>query len=260
MRSFQVTLSYDGTAYAGWQIQANARTLQAEVERALAAITRQRIRVVASGRTDAGVHALGQVISFVCETRLSAAVLGRALQAHLPPDIRVCESHAAAPGFHAIRDAVAKRYRYVLQDGPQRDVFSRSYAWQVPYRLEVRLMREAAGPLIGRHDFASFQASGSPRASSVRTIRELVLERRPGLHADAIVLEVEADGFLYHMVRNLVGSLVEVGCAKRPPGWLAEVLAARDRRKAGVTAPPQGLYLLRVRYPAGVRVPCASPT
>lgn len=253
MASFQVTLSYDGTAYAGWQIQATARTLQAEVERALEAITRQRIRVVASGRTDAGVHALGQVISFACETRLSAAVLGRALQAHLPPDMRVQASQAAVPGFHAIRDAVGKRYRYVLQDGPVQDVFSRGYAWQVPYRLDDHLMREAAAVLVGRHDFASFQASGSPRASSVRTIRELELVRRAGVHTEAIVLEVEADGFLYHMVRNLVGSLVEVGSGKRPVGWLAEVLAARDRRRAGVTAPPHGLYLLCVRYPDGVR-------
>jgi tRNA pseudouridine38-40 synthase len=260
VRFFRVTLSYDGTAYAGWQVQADARTIQAEVERALQAVTGRGVRVVASGRTDAGVHALGQVISFACETRLPAPTLGRALDANLPADILVMEACEAPHGFHAIRDAIGKRYRYVIQDGSQRDVFARAYAWHVPQRLDVAAMSEAARSLVGRHDFSSFEASGSRRASSVRTISELVVQRRPGDHLERMVIEVEADGFLYNMVRNIVGTLVEVGRAKRPVSWPSEVLAARDRRRAGMTAPSHGLFLLRVWYKDAMGAPCASLT
>jgi tRNA pseudouridine38-40 synthase len=248
MRFFKVTLAYDGTAYAGWQVQADARTVQAEVETALHKVTGERIRAIASGRTDAGVHALGQVISFASHTALAAAVLGRALDAVLPADIVVHEVGEVREGFHAIRDAVRKRYRYVIQDGPVRDVFARMYAWHVPRRLDVESMQSAARQLVGTHDFSSFEASGSPRASSVRTITELSIQRCGGDFLDRVVIEVEADGFLYNMVRNLVGSLVEIGRGKQPPQWLGQVLQAEDRKAAGMTAPPQGLFLVRVDY------------
>jgi len=248
MRTFRLTLSYDGTAYAGWQVQANARTIQAELEAALRQVTGEQIRAVASGRTDAGVHALGQVVSFSSQTHLSADVLRKALDANLPKDLVVREVREAPAGFHAIRDALRKRYRYVLQDGPIRDVFGRAYAWCFPQRLDVQAMQAATAVLLGQHDFSSFEAAGSPRASSVRTIYELTGQRRAGDFLDRIVVEVEADGFLYNMVRNIVGSLVEVGRGRQEASWIEEVLAARNRKLAGMTAPPQGLFLVSVDY------------
>jgi tRNA pseudouridine38-40 synthase len=248
MRCFKLTLSYDGTAYGGWQVQPNRNTVQAELERALHAVTGESGRTIASGRTDAGVHALGQVVSFYSNTQLPAEVLCRALAANLPRDIVPLEVREAPPSFHAIRDALGKRYRYVIQDGPRRDVFARAYAWYFPQRLDVAAMQTAAAVLVGTHDFSSFEASGSERRSSVRTVTELRVERGGGECADRLVIEIEADGFLYNMVRNIVGSLVEIGRGKQPVTWLAEVLAARDRKRAGVTAPPQGLFLVRVDY------------
>jgi tRNA pseudouridine38-40 synthase len=248
MRYFRLTLSYDGTRYAGWQVQANARTIQAEIEAALHTITGERHRAVASGRTDAGVHAFGQVVSFASGTHLAPHVLRKALDANLPRDIVPLEVVEAPPGFHAIRDAIRKRYRYVIQDGPIQDPFTRDYAWYFPQRLDVEAMRSAAQALVGTHDFSSFEASGSERATSVRTVTELTVARHPSDFLDRIVLEIEADGFLYNMVRNIVGSLVEVGRGKQPPAWIADVLPARNRKRAGMTAPPQGLFLVRVDY------------
>jgi len=241
-----MTLSYDGTAYGGWQMQVNSHTVQAEVERALQIVTGQPVRAVASGRTDAGVHAMGQIVSFACDTHLPADVLQRALNANLPKDIVALEIREMPEDFHAIRDTVRKRYRYTIQDGPLRDVFARHHAWYFPLRLDVRAMSQAGRLLVGRHDFSSFEASGSKRANSVRTIFDLAVHRQTAEHLDRVVIEVEADGFLYNMVRNIVGTLVQVGRGKQPVGWVAEVLKARDRKRAGMTAPPEGLVLLRV--------------
>lgn len=257
MQTFQLTLSYDGTAYGGWQVQPNARTIQAELETALATIVGAPVRAVASGRTDAGVHALGQVVSFECDTRLDPETLGRALNANLPRDIGVLDVRVAPPGFHALRDAVRKRYRYVIQDGTTRDVFARGYAWQFPHRLDVAAMQQAAGHLLGTHDFASFETSGSPRVTTVRTVTDLTVGRCAGDHLDRVVVEIEANGFLYNMVRNIVGTLVEVGCGKQLPGWVAGVLEAGDRKAAGRTAPPQGLFLISVDYGSAA---CVLPT
>jgi len=259
VRTFKLTLSYDGTAYAGWQVQANDRTIQGELERALRTILRTSVRAVASGRTDAGVHALAQVVSFACDTRLDTATLGKALNANLPRDIVVLDIREAPPGFHAIRDAVRKRYRYVIQDGPTRDVFLRAYAWQIPQRLDVVAMQTAAQSLLGTHDFSSFETSGSARVTSVRTISDLPVRRCDGKTMDRIVLEVEADGFLYNMVRNIVGTLAAVGRGKQPPSWVAEVLTAKDRKRAGITAPPQGLFLVQVHYLAELEPSAGSP-
>jgi len=247
MRTLKLTLAYDGTAFAGWQIQLNRRTVQQTLKEALTKITGAPVSINASGRTDAGVHALGQVASFDTTSRLDANTLRRALEAELPDDIVVLAVEEAAAGFHARRHAVRKRYRYVIHDGPRSDVFRRSYVWRVYRRLDDAAMLRAAQPLIGQHDFAAFQSRGSQRSSSVRTIFELTIDR-PAIVPDEIHIEIAADGFLYNMVRNIVGTLVEIGRGAGEESWPARALAAADRRAAGPPAPPQGLTLVSVDY------------
>jgi len=247
-RFLKLTLAYDGTAFSGWQVQPNERTIQDVLERAIAKTTGEQIRAVASGRTDAGVHALGQVVSFATQSSIELDVLCRALNANTPFDLVVLDVCKAPNGFHAIRDAIGKRYRYVIQDGPLPDVFSRAYAWHIPQRLDDKAMRVAAQSLIGKHDFISFQASGSDRKTTVRTITDLTVHRCTENDFSKIVIEVAADGFLYNMVRNIVGTLVEVGRSNKSTDWPGEVLAAEDRKVAGMTAPPHGLFLVKVDY------------
>lgn len=248
MRDYQMTLAYDGTAYSGWQIQPGRATIQAEIESALQQIAGHPVRVVASGRTDAGVHALGQVAGFRCRTRLHPPVLRRAIDANTPEDIYIRDVALAPPGFHAIRDATSKRYRYVVQDGPERDLFRRAYSWCIPQPLNVSSMRQAAELLMGTHDYKSFQASGSPRQSTVRTIAALDITRSEQELGQSLAIEIEANGFLYNMVRNIVGSLVLVGRGRQCVDWVARVLAACDRTQAGPTAPAHGLTLVHVQY------------
>lgn len=247
MRSFKVTLSYDGTDYCGWQVQPNGVTIQQRVEEALARVLCQRIRVTASGRTDAGVHALAQVASFDADTNLSARQLQQALNGSLPADIRILDVEDAPTGFHAIRAARGKQYRYQIWDASQHDVFRRTTHWHVRTRLDIAAMQEGAACLVGQHDFRSFQAAGSPRATTIRWITQLSVMRSADL-PDEVLLTIAADGFLYNMVRNIVGSLVEVGRGSQPPGWMADVLAAGNRRSAGPTAPPHGLFLVRIDF------------
>jgi len=248
MRFLKLTVAYDGTDFAGWQWQPQKRTVQGELEAAIKTITGDETRIVASGRTDAGVHAMGQVVSWQTESELGGDVLLRALNANVPRDIAVREVCEAPRGFNAIRASVSKRYRYLLYDDPIRDVFARNYVWQVWQRLDAAAMHEAAQSLRGRHDFKSYQTSGSPRVSTVRSIGDILVKRRATDWAEHIVVEVEADGFLYNMVRNIVGTLVDVGKGKQRTGWPEEVLGQRDRCIAGATAPPQGLYLLKVNF------------
>ncbi|HZZ72667.1 MAG TPA: tRNA pseudouridine(38-40) synthase TruA [Pirellulales bacterium] len=250
MRTLKLTMAYDGTDFAGWQSQPRGRTVQDVLEAALTKITGETRRVVASGRTDAGVHALGQVVSFCTECALSAELFLRALNSELPRDAVILASEEAPADFHAIRSARRKRYRYQIQDGPLPDVFSRRYAWRIFPSLDEDAMRTAAAALLGEHDFASFQSSGAKRASTIRTVSEISIRRsRAGEGGPELLqLEVEADGFLYHMVRNIVGTLALVGRGKRPAEWLTEVLRALDRRAGGPTAPAQGLFLVKVEY------------
>jgi tRNA pseudouridine38-40 synthase len=247
-RTIRITIAYDGTDFAGWQFQTGQRTVQAELEAALKRITGEDIRAVASGRTDSGVHAYGQVVGFRTESALSAYVFGRALAAELPRDLVIVDAREASEDFHAIRDVITKRYRYVINDGPVPNVFARAYCWQVRRRLDAERMHRAAQAWVGQHDFSSFEASGSPRVSAVRTVTEFAVHRREPDEPDAIWFEVEADGFLYNMVRTMVGTLIEIGRGVRPEEWTAEVLASANRRVAGITVPPQGLFLMRVHY------------
>jgi tRNA pseudouridine38-40 synthase len=249
MMTYRLTLAYDGSNFAGWQWQPRERTLQDELEAALDRITGQRPKCIASGRTDAGVHALGQVVSFASATRLTPDALTKALNAELPADMLVFGVAPAPDGFNAQRDAARKRYRYLLEDGRKRDLFARQYLWHIYRRLDVQAMQAAAAPLVGRHDFTSYETGGSSRLTTTRTIFDLFVERRQAELTERVVIEVEADGFLYNMVRNIVGTLVEVGKGRQPITWPADVLALRDRSKAGMTAPAQGLFLVNVEYP-----------
>ena len=236
MRCFKLTIAYDGTAYAGWQIQPNQPTVQGTLEQAWQEITGESVSVSASGRTDAGVHALGQVVGVSTATTLSHSQLQRALNALLPDDISVLSVESAALDFHATRDAQRKRYRYQIDNAEYADVFLRRFAWHVPQQLDPDVMHTAGQALVGQHDFTSFASAGSPRTSNVREITQLEVGLVTG-KGRLIRVEVEGDGFLYNMVRAIVGSLVDVG--RRLP---------QDRSCAGRTAPPHGLALLRVDY------------
>ncbi|MFV2066373.1 MAG: tRNA pseudouridine(38-40) synthase TruA [Pirellulales bacterium] len=248
MRWLKLTLAYDGTRYAGWQTQVDQTTLQGTLEVAVGRVCGERIRVAGSGRTDAGVHALGQVASFSTNSRLPADTLCRAFNAQLPHDMAVLSVDEVPHGFHARRDAVRKVYRYHIDNGAVPDLFARHYRWHVRGPLDADAMARAAGPLTGRHDFRSFEASGGRRRSSLRTVSRLDVTCRPKSGGHEICFDVQANGFLYNMVRNLVGTLVEVGRGRRSEAWPTEVLGAHDRRQAGPTAPPQGLFLVRVDY------------
>ncbi len=244
MPTLKLTLAYDGTDYVGWQRQASGLSVQQLVEEALAPLVGATPAVAGAGRTDAGVHAVGQVASVRCAVGHDPATVQRALNARLPPAIRVLEAVLAPPAFHARFDATGKRYRYRMVVGQVVSPFDRWFVWHAPGRLDVAAMQRASRALVGRHDFASFQGAGSAVTHTVRTITALEVEEVGG----ELRVDVEGDGFLRHMVRAIVGTLAEVGTGGRRPESLAEVLAARDRRAAGDTAPARGLTLLAVRY------------
>ncbi|HZV07541.1 MAG TPA: tRNA pseudouridine(38-40) synthase TruA [Gemmataceae bacterium] len=244
MRNIKLILSYDGTDFHGWQLQPGLRTVQETLEHALAALTGEHIRVNASGRTDTGVHAVGQVVNFRSKTTLPADVLVRAINAHLPADVVVREAALVPDSFDANRDAKRKLYRYIIHDGPVPDLFMRRYCHHTRYRLDAATMARAAACLRGTHDFRCFETEWPNRASSVRTITHLMINR----FSDWIWLDVEADGFLYNMVRAIAGTLINVGRDYWPESRVAEILEAGDRTLAGPTAPAQGLFLMRVKY------------
>jgi tRNA pseudouridine38-40 synthase len=258
MPILRLTLAYDGSDFVGWQRQATGVSVQGLVESALTRLTGAAAVVTGAGRTDAGVHALGQVASARVSTDRSPAELHRALNALLPDAVRVVALEEAAPDFHARYGAKAKRYVYRLATGDVCSPFERRYAWHVTHPLETAAMSEALAPLLGRHDFAAFQATGSRVRDTTRTLYEARLEepipgaswpRGPGPGvASELTFVLRGDGFLRHMVRNIVGTLVEIGRGRWPPGQMAAVLASRERRLAGPTAPPQGLFLVEVEY------------
>lgn len=250
-RTFKITVAYDGADFAGWQIQPDHPTVQQSIESALAQVVGHPVTIVGSGRTDSGVHAIGQVASFgLDDWPHPARRLARAMNTKLPRSIAIVDAVEAEVGFHALRDAKGKRYRYQLQAHGPPDPFSINDRWRLRGEVDVDAMAAAAPRFIGRHDFASFQATGADRKSTVRTIRDCRLVRQvdPSGRRTWVAIEVEADGFLYNMVRNIVGTIVEVGRGKHSPDWVDEVISARNRDSAGPTAPAHGLCLLWVAY------------
>jgi len=251
MRNFRLLLAYDGTCFHGWQWQPNAATVQDCVEKAIQRIVGEPVKLYASGRTDAGVHALGQVANFTSSCRIPEMNLKRALNDILPPDVRVRAVSEAAPDFHARYGARSKTYRYRILQTDVCPPFMWRYVWHHPHVLDRRLMAEAAGVFTGEHDFTSFAASGPPdeddsEPSLVRRVfsSKVLWRERSAL----LVYEIRGNGFLHHMVRNLAGTLVDVGRGRFTPADVLRILEARDRTCAGPTAPPQGLCLMRVDY------------
>ena len=244
MRNVRVLVAYDGSRFFGWQRQEGFPTVQAALEEALDALVGERISVVGAGRTDTGVHALGQVASFHVDSRLPDERLLFALNAHLPEGVVLQALETCPDGFHAQKHARGKRYVYVVRTSQFAAPFAPHLAHWVPDPLDLAAMRAAARRFVGRHDFTSLASAGSPRRSNVRHVRALHLWARRSF----VALAVEGDGFLYNMVRTLAGTLLEVGRGKRSEASIDELLVARDRAEAGPTAPPNGLYLVRVLY------------
>lgn len=246
----KLTIAYDGTAFVGWQRQLNGPSVQALLEDALARLEGGPVAVAGAGRTDSGVHALGQVASLTLHREIAPAAVVRALNNHLPRSVRVLSADEVGPEFHARFDARGKTYRYRIWNGDVLDPFERDYVWHIAGRtLNVEAMAAAAGHLAGQHDFAAFQGAGGTVESTIRTISSSVVTALVKPHgATLICYEVSGDGFLRYMVRSIVGSLVEVGSGRRPPCWMNDVIVARKRGGAGRTAPPAGLFLVSVDY------------
>jgi tRNA pseudouridine38-40 synthase len=245
MRTLKLTIAYDGSNYVGWQRQLNGLAIQQVVEDAFAPLVGGERRTIAgAGRTDAGVHALGQVASVHVDFDHAPSSVQRALNVRLPFDIRVLGAIDVTPGFHAQFHATGKSYRYRIATTTVLSPFDRWFVWHAPGARNVEAMQQAAERFVGRHDFASFQPADSPVRDTVRTIERLAVRDAGG----EIVIDVEGDGFLRHMVRTIAGTLAEVGSGARHVDSISEVIAARDRRSAGPTLPASGLTLVSVRY------------
>ena len=245
LSNFKIIIEYDGTAYHGWQRQKEDPTIQQEIERAISTMTKERITLTGSGRTDAGVHAYGQAANFFCETALSPEIFQKGLNSLLPDDIVIKDCRLVDQSFHARYDVKSKIYHYKILNRDIPAAIGRNYAWYVRRKLDTAAMQSAIAHIIGKHDFKSFEGSGSPRSHTIRNVmRAAVVGKDNG----SITIEIEADGFLRYMVRNIVGTLVDVGLGKITPAGFKNILEARDRSNASATAPAHGLFLVEVKY------------
>ena len=247
MRRYTLTLAYHGASLVGWQRQPLGVSVQGLLEDALAVLDKSPVTVIGAGRTDAGVHALAQVAAFTLRRDdLEPATLVRALNAALPDAVRVLNAAEVPSTFHPRFDAASKRYRYRIWNADVLPPFERGLAWHIPApQLDVERMAAAAGRIEGQHDFAAFQGTG---ATTHTTERRVLSSRIAASDTALVTYDISGEGFLRHMVRNIVGTLVEIGRGKRPPEWMDEVLASRDRTRAGRTAPAEGLFLVGVDY------------
>jgi len=255
MRTLKAILAYDGSGFVGWQRQRCGRSVQGELERVCAEIEGQSVPIAAAGRTDAGVHALGQVVSFQLLHHIDTGSLVRAFNAKLPPSIRVIDMQQVDDGFHARFSAHEKTYRYYISSGAVGSPFTRAHAWHVGRALDLKSIQAAGQAFIGEHDFSAFQAAGTEVKSTVRNIYRVgvsTIEATPGTvlgtGTQLLAVEVVGDGFLRHMVRIMIGTLVGVGDGRRTVESVSEIITSRQRELAGVTAPACGLFLVSVRY------------
>lgn len=244
MRNIKLTLQYDGTAYHGWQMQKNAPTVQEELSRAIERITGSKPQIVGSSRTDAGVHAKKFVCNFKTEASVPAERIPTALNTYLPKDIVCLSAEDADSDFNARFSAKKKCYTYYILNSKQPDAFWCDYSWHFPYKIDLSKMKQASRAFLGRHDFLGFAASGFTVKTTVREIYSLDIEK----NGDLIKITVTGDGFLYNMVRIMAGTLAFAGCGKIDPESMEEIIASKDRKRAGITAPPQGLFLTEVYY------------
>ena len=250
MKNLKLTIEYDGTAYHGWQIQNNDITIQETIEKALATMTKETVRLHASGRTDAGAHALGQTAHFKTTTGISSDAFTAGLNSLLPDDIVIISCKAVDETFHARFSAKHKTYQYRIYNHPIPLAIGRQYAWHVRKKLDIDAMRNAIAYIIGTHDFKSFEGAGSPRDHTIRTVFDAGIDITD---TGYLIVEITANGFLRYMVRNLVGTLVDVGLSKTTPQEFKHILESKNRDLAGITAPPQGLFLVSVNYDEPVK-------
>jgi len=253
VRFIRLVVEYDGTGLHGWQRQLNGATVQQHLEEALAQIVQHEVSVTGASRTDAGVHARGQVVAFATERQIPLHGFRRGLNSLLPEQIAVREATEVDETFHPRHSATGKHYRYTLLVRPDRSPLWRDRAWHLSDALDLDAMRAGASHLVGEHDFAAFRAAGCTAKTTVRRIESIVISR----DADLVRIDLHGNAFLRQMVRIIVGTLVEVGVGKRPPTQVAEIMASLDRTLAGITAPAHGLELVEVRYD-GTRVPVSS--
>lgn len=244
-RTIKLTLEYDGAGFSGWQVQPGFRTVQSELEKSLNTLCREDVSTVAAGRTDAGVHALGQVASFRTKSDHGCRVFAKGLNALLPADVVVTSAEEVSSDFHARKSARGKWYRYLVRDGSVRSALCRGRSWEVPWALDVCYMRLASQALLGTHDFTSFRSSSCEAKNPVREMRRIEIFRSP---FGFVVMQFWAQAFLKQMARAIAGTLVDVGRGRTDAGQVGEILAGRDRALAGPTAPAEGLYLFKVDY------------
>jgi len=245
IKNFKIIIEYDGTDYHGWQRQKQDRTIQHEIEQALLTMTARQVTLNGSGRTDAGVHAFGQVANFLCQTDLSPEVFQKGLGSLLPDDIVIKDCRLVDESFHARYDVISKIYHYQILNRNVPTAIGRHYAWFVRRKLDTAAMRAAISHIIGSHDFKSFEGTGSPRSHTTRNVMAAdLIENNEGL----ITFKIEADGFLRYMARNIVGTLVDVGLGKVSPAGFKDIQESKNRSNASATAPAHGLFLMEVRY------------
>jgi len=256
VRNIRLVVEYDGTGLHGWQRQPNGATVQQHLEECLAELLTHEVSVIGASRTDAGVHARGQVALFRTERTIPLHGVRRGLNSKLPPQIAVREATEVDDAFHPRFSATGKRYRYTLLTRADRSPLWRDRAWHHNEALDLERMREAAAHLVGQHDFAAFRSAHCAAKTTIRRIDEIDVTATP----DLVTVDIRGNAFLRNMVRIIVGTLTEVGTGDRPPSQVAEILASRDRTLGGITAPPQGLELVEVRYDGVPRRPPSAAT
>jgi len=255
MRNIRLVIQYDGTNYSGWQVQPKVVTIQGILQEKIGNITGEKTTVLGAGRTDAGVHAIGQIGAFRTSSQLSSTIVQNALNATLPHDIRILNACDDDTSFHPRYDAKSKRYFYVISPARTLSPFFYRYAWKVPYTLDIDAMNCAVQLLKGRHDFSAFRASGCSAKNTIKTVFRLSIERSETMefmctkiNGAFLRIVIDADSFLRHMVRNIIGTLIEIGKGRIRAGTISEILSSKDRRCAGPCAPASGLFLDKVSY------------